>query len=140
MNFRILRGLTIVLMTIGSPIGDLHAKDDDEKDHIEKLMEKLHEGKKSPYRQLLTAAEKPAADWDALGKNATPFVPLAKLLKQAKNAEIRDSADGYADAVNNLGKAIAAKDWAQARKAITGLKNSCADCHFKGGVGGKLED
>jgi len=139
MNLRVTLGVLFLIIGAFFPLDHLSAKDDD-KDQIEKLMEKLHEGKKSPYRQLLAAAEKPAADWETLGKTAPPFVPLAKLLKQSKNAEIRDSADGYADAVDGLAKAFTAKDWAKARKAIAALKNSCADCHFKGGVGGELED
>ena len=70
-------------------------------------MERTHEGRRSPLRQLdkLAAADKPA--WDEVGKILPRFDSMSKALVNAKNKDVRDAADGYVDAVKDLNAAAA---------------------------------
>jgi cytochrome c556 len=112
--------------------------DQNEDEAVEHLMEKVHEGKKSPYRQLEKNLQAERPDWGAIAETLPTLQKMANLLKDSRVADIRDSSDGYRDAVKQLTQQTQEKNLAQARKALEALKNSCADCHFKGGVGGKL--
>jgi cytochrome c556 len=65
---------------------------------------------------------------------------MSKALTKAKNKEVREASDGYVDAVKQLGEQLKKRDTMGARKAIMLLGESCSDCHYKGGPGGRLED
>src|SRR5262249_30699673 len=102
--------------------------------------EKVHKGRRSPLRLVSMSLEENAPNWDLIARQLPSFVTMSQKLKQSKNKEIRDSSDGYANAVSSLVEKSKAHDVAAARKALRALTNSCADCHFKGGVGGELDD
>lgn len=125
-----------VLMTL-SCIGLSTAKEDD--DRVHDLMEKVHEGKKSPWRTTRRAVENDPVDWTAIQAALPKFSAMCEALKTAKQAEVRDSADGYVDGAKALHAAAVKRDAAAARAAVKRLADSCADCHFKGGPGGKLD-
>ncbi len=116
----------------------LSAKEKDDK--IEDMMEKVHEGKRSPFRRTKSqlAAAKP--DWKEVSDQIPAFQKMSQLLTEARKAEIKDASGGYADAIKALTAAANKQDHDAARKAITLLTASCADCHYKGGPGGKLDD
>lgn len=115
-------------------------KDDDDDEEIEEMMEKVHEGKRSPLRQVKEAVRNEPPRWEVIEKQLSKFVKMGELLKHSKNDEIKDGSDGYVDATTGLGKALKIKDAVALRKSFRSLNESCADCHFKGGVGGKLDD
>lgn len=66
--------------------------------------------------------------------------PSANQPKSPKNPDIKDSADGYVDAVKEIATAVKRRDAKGVRVGFDSLKQSCGDCHFKGGVGGELDD
>lgn len=107
---------------------------------VHKLMERTHEGRRSPYGQLRQIAEGPGAPWPVIEKTVAGFDPMVRALLESKNADIKDSADGYVDAIKAIVAAVKRRDAKEVRKGFDSLKQSCGDCHFKGGVGGELDD
>jgi len=103
---------------------------------VEDLMERVHEGKDSPWAVARTQADADPPDWGSLGEGVGAFAEMAEALKGAKHADVRASADGYADAATDLADAVRQKDAEGLRRAVAVLGKSCADCHFDGGVGG----
>jgi hypothetical protein len=114
--------------------------DQDEDERVEKLMERTHEGRRSPYGQLRQIVEGPGAPWPVIGQVVQGFEPMCRALLESKNADIKGSADGYVDAVKELTEAVSRRDAKGVRTGFDSLKQSCGDCHFKGGVGGELDD
>jgi hypothetical protein len=103
------------------------------------MMERLHEGRRAPLKQLqkIVADDKPS--WDDLSKLLPGFQKMADALKKARKQEVRDASDGYASAIDDLSAAVKNQDAAKAQAAVKALKASCGDCHYKGGPGGKLD-
>ena len=124
------------LCLIATVSADGHGRGDE---RVEELMERTHEGRRSPYGQLKRMMGGEQADWAAVERAVAGFEPMCRALAESKVDDIRGSADGYLDAVKELRQAVGRRDEAGARKAFTGLTESCGDCHFKGGVGGPLE-
>lgn len=114
--------------------------DDDDDDVVHDLMEKTHEGKKSPWRQVQRAADSNPIDWATINAALPRLGAMSNALVNAKDKEVRELADGYVDAVQELATQAKKQDAAGTRGALKSLSNSCADCHFKGGPGGKLDD
>lgn len=113
---------------------------DDDDDEVEDLMEKVHDGKRSPYRQLRGQLAAPAPAWPVIDVTLPAFQTMARALAESRDAEIKGSADGYIEAVSALSAAAGKRDLRSLRKAFEALGDSCGDCHFEGGVGGELED
>lgn len=107
---------------------------------VEDLMERVHEGNDSPWAIVRRQAATDAPDWDALREPLTGFTEMAEALRAAKSADIRESADGYLDAVAGLGEAVGSRTTEGFRRSVTALGTSCRDCHFDGGMGGTLGD
>ena len=126
-------GLTLLLAAAAGA-------DDNEDERVEELMERTHEGRRSPYGRLRRAVDGEAMPWPAVEQAVREFEPMTRALQQSPVAEIRDSADGYADAVRDIGDAVRARDAEAVRTSFRALTQSCADCHFEGGVGGELDD
>jgi hypothetical protein len=114
--------------------------DNEEEDEVEELMEKTHEGKNSPWKKSQRAVSKDPIDWATLNTALPRLNAMSKSLATTKNKEVRESADGYVDAVTELIAKTKKEDAAGVRAAIMSLSKSCTDCHYKGGPGGKLED
>jgi hypothetical protein len=108
-------------------------------DRVHDQMEKVHEGRKSPMGRLGAELTKENPDWQTVDKQLPAFKSMSEVLSTSSHDEIKDSADGYADAVKALATAAQKRDRAESQAALKLLKNSCADCHFKGGPGGNLE-
>ncbi|MCA9269858.1 MAG: hypothetical protein KDA41_15365 [Planctomycetales bacterium] len=114
--------------------------DDDDDDAVHELMEKTHEGKKSPWRKVNRAVNADPLNWADVDDAMPRFEKMIAALAKAKDADVRDSADGYTDAVKDLLASSKKRDAPGARKALKALSQSCGDCHYKGGPGGKLDD
>ena len=126
-------------LAAGLGISRCWADGDKEDEKIEHLMEKVHEGKRSPFKTLgAQLAGNP--DWQVIGQVLPPFEEMSKALRETKNKEVAELADGYAGAVRSLVKAAEKRDVAAGRQALVDLKESCADCHSKDGPGGDLDD
>lgn len=106
---------------------------------VHKLMERTHEGRKSPYGQLRQIVEGPGATWPVIEQTMMGFEPMCRALLESKNEEIKGSADGYVDSVKEIVAAVKRRDAKGVRAGYDSLKQSCADCHYKGGIGGQLE-
>ncbi|MFN9367882.1 MAG: hypothetical protein ACK6CT_03810 [Planctomycetia bacterium] len=132
-------GLGVVLVAAGIA-GVVAYADRDEDERVEELMEKTHEGKRSPYRQLRTQAEAPEPSWQAVERTLPRFEAMSKALRESTNPDIKGSADGYVDAVKEIAAAAKQQDAKLLRAGFRALSESCGDCHFKGGVGGELDD
>lgn len=112
---------------------------EDEDDKVHDLMEKVHEGKKSPWKRGEAAAKQNPVDWATIKTVLPRLEAMSLALQNAKSKEVRDTADSYVVAVKDISKTLAKQDAAGVREAFTALSNSCTDCHYKGGPGGKLD-
>lgn len=128
--------LALSALTIG--LAGLRGKEKD--DGIEEMMERVHRGKKSPLRQLEKQVDAKAPDWQVASNQVPPFQKMSRLLTGSRRAAIKDASDGYADAVKALATAVGKRDQDGTRKALKLLNASCADCHYQGGPGGRLDD
>ena len=106
---------------------------------VHKLMERTHEGRRSPYGQLRQIVNAPGVPWPAIEQAVQGFDPMCRALLECANDDIKDSADGYVDAVKEIAAAVKRPDSKGVAEGFQSLKESCGDCHFKGGVGGQLD-
>lgn len=116
-----------------------YAGKDDEDEKVHDLMEKTHEGKKSPWKKAVQASQANPLDWGTITQSLPRLAAMSEALVNAKDKDVRDAADGYVMAVKDLAVQANKRDAVRARAALTALSNSCADCHYKGGPGGKLD-
>lgn len=130
---------SIVCLSLGLLAVAVADGDDREDERVEKLMERTHEGHRSPYSQLQRIMAGERADWAVAERAVTAFEPMRRALAESHVEDIRDSADGYMDAVKEMQDAVGRRDEVGLRRAFTGLTKSCGDCHFDGGIGGELE-
>lgn len=105
---------------------------------VEELMETVHVGPASPFARLTAQATAQPPEWEKLETILLPLDEMCQALRTAKAAAIRESADGYCEAVGNLRTAIEARDLAAFQGAARAFGRSCVDCHAAGGVGGDL--
>ncbi|QDU26639.1 hypothetical protein ETAA8_17200 [Anatilimnocola aggregata] len=112
---------------------------DDEDEKVHELMEKTHEGKKSPWKKAIQASQANPIDWATINQALPRLADMSEALVTTKDKDVRDAADGYVAAVQELAMQANKRDTVRARAALTTLSDSCADCHYKGGPGGKLD-
>lgn len=130
-------GLVLAGATI---VGVVGSADHGEDDLVEKLMEKTHDGKKSPYPKVRAQVEAPSVDWKLVGAAVPRFEAMSRALLASEDDDVRSSADGYVSAVAEIAAAVGKRDRNALGRGFQSLRASCGDCHFKGGVGGKLDD
>ncbi len=106
---------------------------------VEYQMGRIHEGKNSFWAIVKGHAKAETPDWGAVQEPVIGFVEMSELLKTSKSVEIRQSADGYVAAVTGIVDAVTRQDAEAFRQSLDLLETSCQDCHFDGGVGGKLK-
>src|SRR3954452_23834622 len=95
------RGLLLLaLFCVASAASE--AKDDG---NVEDMMERTHKGRRSPFRQLEQQLEANAPQWQVIDQQLPAFATMAEALQKSRKEAVRDSADGYVDAVNQLAKA-----------------------------------
>lgn len=131
---------TSTTLVVCGVVGLAAYADHDEDDRVEELMERTHEGRRSPYAQLRQIVEGPGAAWPVIEQVVLGFEPMRRALVESKNDDIKGSADGYVDAVDAIAAAVKRRDAAGVRSGFDSLKQSCADCHYDGGIGGELDD
>ena len=107
---------------------------------VEDLMEEVHGGPASPFGQLDSLAGAAVPAWEQLQALMPPFEEMRQGLLAAKSKTIRDAAGGYTDSVRTLQQSILAQDAGALRDSARALRQSCADCHADGGVGGTLRE
>ncbi len=129
-------------MALAAPVilGVAASADRDDDERVEELMERVHEGKRSPYRQLRAQTEAQVPAWQVVDATLPRFDQMSRALLESKDGDIKGSADGYAEAVKEIVAAAKQRDTKALRGAYQSLNNSCGDCHFKGGVGGELDE
>ena len=106
---------------------------------LEDQMERVHKGKKSPFRTIEDQTKANSPDFAAMEKALPALEGMAKALKESKSSEVKDASDGYVSAVEALAAAVHKKDLKGSQESFKKLSNSCADCHYKNGPGGKLD-
>ena len=116
------------------------ADDAGEDERVHELMERTHEGRRSPYGQLRQIVAGRRTPWPVIERTVAGFDPMCRALLASPNADIKGSADGYVDAVKEIAAAVKRRDEPGLRAAFESLGQSCGDCHFDGGVGGKLDE
>jgi hypothetical protein len=105
---------------------------------VEELMERVHEGNRSPWAIAGTQARAEVPPWESVRQTGLAFVEMGQALESAKSADIRDAADGYVAAATGFMDAATRQDPEALRGAFGALERSCNDCHHAGGVGGTL--
>lgn len=135
--------LSSLALIAGVALGGMLHKDrekHDEDERVEELMERTHEGRRSPYKKVGAEAARGNPAWDVVAAALPRFDDMTRALLESKQDTIKDSADGYVDAVKALRDAAGKRDAAAFRSAFDSLTQSCGDCHFDGGVGGELDE
>ena len=132
-RFALTLGTAVACLAIAATVVRVTALADDDDDKVEELMERVHDGKRSPYRQLRNQLGGAAPAWPAIDATLPAFQAMARALAESRDADIKESADGYVEAVGELVAAARRRDQRS-------LGESCGDCHFDGGVGGELDD
>ncbi|MCE9630522.1 MAG: hypothetical protein K8S94_07375 [Planctomycetia bacterium] len=90
---------------------------------------------------ILTAADFMIPDaWKIVDATLPRFDEMSRALLESRDGDIKGSADGYVDAVKEIVAAAKQRDAKALRGAYQSLSDSCGDCHFKGGVGGELDE
>jgi hypothetical protein len=140
-RFALTLGTAVTCLAIAAMVVRVSAlADDDEDDKVEELMERVHDGKRSPYRQLRNQLGGAAPAWPAIDATLPAFQAMARALAESRDADVKESADGYVEAVGELVAAARRRDQRSLGAAFKSLGESCGDCHFEGGVGGELDD
>lgn len=141
MTARIRTGIVMVGFVFSACLlaQSLFAKDDDG-ESVGDLMERVHKGRRSPMRQTEQQLAQYRPQWPIVDQQLPAFGRMAEALRRARKAEVRDAADGYVTSVTDLAKAVRARNVRSARLAFQALTESCGDCHYKRGPGGKLDD
>lgn len=133
---------TLVFLAVSAGADDHErGKGRDRENHrVHELMERTHEGRRSPYVRLRRAVEGAAVPWPAVDQLVQEFEPMCRALLESGDDDIKAAADGYVDAVEELAAGVRKRDADAVRAGFKSLTQSCGDCHFDGGVGGPLED
>jgi hypothetical protein len=133
--------MLLIAISAGADEDERRGRRDQEEDHrVHELMERIHEGRKSPYGRLRRIAAGEVVPWDAVARAVQELEPMRRALLESADEDIKGSADGYADAVQEMAAAVRNRDAAGVRVGFQSLTQSCGDCHFDGGVGGELDD
>lgn len=114
-------------------------RDDDDDDDLGDAMERVHKGRRSPYRKIRIELEAAAPNFAELQLHVPALIKMSEQLKKSRNADVSGSADGYVAAVRDLATAVQKRQTLPAQAAFKALGNSCGDCHYRGGPGGKLD-
>jgi cytochrome c556 len=107
---------------------------DDAPATIDKIMETLHKGRKSPLAALKTALRNPSPDWSSVQKETKTYAKYAADLP--KNDPPKGDAAGFKKLAKNfagyakaLDDAAGKEDLAAAKTAFGKIGGSCKSCH-----------
>jgi len=118
------------LLAVGTLLAEEPKKADKPKtkEQVKEMMTKLHKGEKSALARTRAELEKDQPDWEQLAKDAKAFAEMGDVLKVSASPYTNPT--GYIDGAAALAKASAAKDKAEAGKAMTAFGRSCSACHY----------
>ena len=107
---------------------------DDAPATIEKIMDKLHKGKKSPMAVLKTSLKKASPDWATVQKETKTYTTYAADLPKndppkGDGANFKKLAKAYAGYAKALDEAAKQEDLAAAKNAFGKIGGSCKSCH-----------
>ena len=107
---------------------------DDAPATIEKIMDTLHKGKKSPLAKLKTALKSASPDWSTVQKETKTYAKYAADLPKndppkGDAADFKKLAKAFAGYAKNLDEAAKKEDLASAKNALGKIKGSCKSCH-----------
>jgi cytochrome c556 len=123
--------LVLIAGLASSPGG---AADEAKAPTIEKIMETLHKGKKSPLNTLKSALKSESPDWDKIQKETKLFATLGADLPKndppkGDAASFKTLAKAYARNTKALDEAAKSTDIETTRNAFKKLTSSCTACH-----------
>jgi cytochrome c556 len=107
---------------------------DDEPASIEKIMEALHKGRKSPVATLKTALKSSSPDWALIQKESKTYAKYAAYLPKndppkGDKDSFKTMARAFADSAKMLEEAAQREDLEAARSAFHKIGTSCKSCH-----------
>jgi len=125
-------GLLALMVAIGfaSPVSGA----DEETPSIEKIMSKLHMGKKSPMATLKTALKSQSPDWSTVQKESKTYSKFAGYMPKntppkGDKASYAKLAKAYASNAKSLEDAATKEDLTGTNAALKKIGGSCASCH-----------
>ncbi len=83
--------LSFALLQMLQPSHSWAKEDEDEDDKVHDLMEKVHEGKKSPWKKGEAAAKQNPVDWATIKAALPRLQEMSKALQGAKSKEVRET-------------------------------------------------
>jgi cytochrome c556 len=101
---------------------------------IDKIMESLHKGRRSPLATLKTALKSQSPDWASVQKEAKTYVKYAADLPKndppkGDKASFKKLATAFATNAKALASAAEKEDLAAAKSALGKIGGSCKTCH-----------
>lgn len=101
---------------------------------IEKIMQALHKGKKSPMATLKGALKSASPDWSVVQKEARTYAKLAADMPKnsppkGEDAAYKKLARSYAGHAKALAEAVKKEDLTAAKSAFGKIGGSCMGCH-----------
>ena len=107
---------------------------DDEPASIEKIMEALHKGRKSPVATLKTALKSSSPDWALIQKESKLYAKYAADLPKNEppkgdKESFEKMAKAFADSAKKLEDAARREDLPAVKAAFGKIRTSCNSCH-----------
>ncbi|MFO0892502.1 MAG: cytochrome c [Isosphaeraceae bacterium] len=126
-------GLLAAMAVIGLAGGTASAADD-ETPTIDKIMEKLHKGRKSPMATLKASLKSASPDWSAVQKETKTYAKYAGYMPKNKppkgdDASYQKLAKAYASSAKALDAAATKEDLGATKAALGKIGGSCMGCH-----------
>jgi cytochrome c556 len=122
------------LLVIAGIVSQKASADGDEPASIEKIMEALHKGRKSPIATIKTALKSASPDWATLQKVSKTYAKYAADLPKydppkGDKESFKTMARAFADSAKKLEDAAQREDLVAARSAFHKIDTSCKSCH-----------
>jgi cytochrome c556 len=122
------------LLVIAGIVSQKASAVDDEPASIEKIMESLHKGRKSPFAILKTALKSASPDWAVIQKESKTYAKYAPDLPKndppkGDKESFKRMAKAFADSAKKLEGAAEKEDLAAARSAFHKIGTLCKSCH-----------
>ena len=107
---------------------------DDSPASIDKIMETLHKGRRSPLSTLKAALKSPSPDWAVVQKQSKTYAKVAADLPKndppkGDAASFKKLAKAFASNAKALDEAAKKEDLQEARAAFRKIGGACMGCH-----------
>ncbi|MBV8487697.1 MAG: cytochrome c [Planctomycetaceae bacterium] len=122
------------LLVVAGIVGQKASATGDEPASIEKIMETLHKGRKSPLATIKTALKSATPDWALIQKESKTYAKYAADLPKndppkGDSASFKSLAKVFADSAKKLDDAAQREDLAAAKSALHRIGTLCKSCH-----------